>query len=55
MLYFDSNYLFRLYSTEAGYEQVQALADQSDGISGYESEGRQQNKHSACAESLGSP
>ncbi|TSA33407.1 MAG: PIN domain-containing protein [Verrucomicrobiaceae bacterium] len=32
MLYFDSNYLFRLYSTEAGYEQVQALADQSDGI-----------------------
>ncbi len=32
MLYFDTNYLFRLYSNEVGYEQVQALADQSDGI-----------------------
>jgi predicted nucleic acid-binding protein len=32
MLYFDSNYLFRLYSNEVGYEQVQALADKSDGI-----------------------
>ena len=26
MLYFDSNYLFRLYSTEAGSEEVQRLA-----------------------------
>lgn len=32
MLYFDTNYLFRLYSNEVGYEQVQALADQSEGI-----------------------
>jgi hypothetical protein len=32
MLYFDSNYLFRLYSTEVGYEEVQALADKSDGV-----------------------
>jgi predicted nucleic acid-binding protein len=33
MLYVDSNYLFRLYSTEPGHEQVKALASQSGNVS----------------------
>ena len=33
MLYIDSNYLFRLYSTEPGHEQVKALASQSGSVS----------------------
>lgn len=32
MLYVDSNYLFRLYSTEPGHEQVKALASQSGNV-----------------------
>lgn len=31
-LYFDSNYLFRLYSTEAGAPEVQALAGKADSL-----------------------
>ena len=31
-LYFDSNYLFRLYSTEPGAEQAQALAQKADTV-----------------------
>lgn len=33
MLYVDSNYLFRLYSTEPGHEEVKALASQSGHVS----------------------
>jgi predicted nucleic acid-binding protein len=33
MLYVDSNYLFRLYSTEHGHEQVKKLASQSGTVS----------------------
>lgn len=32
MLYFDSNYLFRLYSTEPGATEVQGLASQVDAL-----------------------
>lgn len=32
MLYVDSNYLFRLYSTEPGHEQVKALAAQTGNV-----------------------
>jgi len=31
-LYFDSNYLFRLYSTEPGATEVQALANTADSL-----------------------
>ncbi len=31
-LYFDSNYLFRLYSTETGAPEVRVLADQADSL-----------------------
>jgi predicted nucleic acid-binding protein len=33
MLYLDSSYLFRLYSTELGHERVKALASQSGSVS----------------------